>query len=178
MVFNFGFDCSLAPVAGRVHFDAARLGPGEISVGVDTQTPAIGPTSVGTVTYVGTGCGTPLPVLVASGTPSIPNAGFSLQALAAPHAGMIAAYSFGQATLPIGPGCFQFLDPQTLGVHGFLAASGLGIAHLAFPIPNGIPPFTVHWQFAVLQPGGPVLGDFAVTNAVKLEATVAPGNCQ
>jgi hypothetical protein len=176
-IYNFGFDCSLAPIAGAVAFDEARLGPGAFSFRVGTQTPAVGPTSTGTVTYVGNGCGAPAPILVASGLPAIPNGSFSMQVLATPGAGMLAVFSFGGASLPIGIGCTQYLDPASIGVHSFLVANGLGFGHIPLPIPNGIQPFTLHWQVATLQAGGPVMGQLALTNAMILQSTIQGGSC-
>lgn len=175
-VFNFGFDCSLAPVGGMVHFDQARTGAGAPGFGVATQTPAIGPTSTGTVTYIGNGCGAPAPILVASGLPAIPNPSFSMQVAATPGANVIAFYSFGSGNQPIGANCIQYLD-NNVAAYGFLVANGFGFAHLPFPIPNGIQPYTLYWQAATLQSGGPVFGQLALSNAIRLEAVISGGNC-
>jgi hypothetical protein len=177
MVFNFGFDCSLPPMSAAVAFDEARVGPGQFSVSVNTQAPAVAATSVGTVTYVGSGCGAPAPILVASGLPTVPNGNFSLQVLATPGAGMLWAFSFGGTTQPLDH-CVQYLDPASLGVHSFSVANGFGFGHLPLPIPSGVPPFTLHWQVGALQASGPVYGQFALTNGLIMQSTISPGSCQ
>lgn len=177
-IYNFAFDCTLAPQNSAVVFGQGRTGPGSATVTVNTQTPAVGPSSNGTVTSVGSGCGAPVPMLVGSGVPTIPSPNFSMQVLASPNAGMLAIYSLGSANLPIGPGCTQYLDPGSLGVHTFLVANAFGIANIPFAIPATVQPFTIFWQVATLQNGGPVMGQFGVSNALRLQATITPGGCQ
>lgn len=174
-VFNFGFDCSLAPVSGAVHFDQARTGPGDITVDVPTMTPAIGPNSTGIVTYLGHGCGAPAPILVASGEPRIPNSAFSMQVATAPGNAVILFYSFGSAPQQLGA-CTRWLDGN-FAAFGLLVANGFGVAHQPLPIPIGVQPFQLYWQAAALQQGGPVLGQLALSNALKLEGTISGGNC-
>ena len=54
-IFNFWFDCSVAPGVGAVRLDQARLGAGAIDVSVPSQVPSGVP--VASVTSIGTSCG-------------------------------------------------------------------------------------------------------------------------
>lgn len=54
-IYNFWFDCSVAPSAGQVLIDEARLGPGQLTVAVNSRVPSGIPTA--SVTSIGTGCG-------------------------------------------------------------------------------------------------------------------------
>jgi len=54
-IYNFGFDCNIAPGGGAVLLDEARIGPGALSVTVLSQVP--GGVPVATATPIGTGCG-------------------------------------------------------------------------------------------------------------------------
>jgi hypothetical protein len=54
-IYNFGFDCNIAPGAGAVFLDEARIGPGALQVTVVSEVP--GGVPVASVTSIGTGCG-------------------------------------------------------------------------------------------------------------------------
>ncbi len=54
-IYNFGFDCNIAPGGGAVLLDEARVGPGALSVTVLSQIP--GGMPVAMVSSIGTGCG-------------------------------------------------------------------------------------------------------------------------
>ncbi|MBM4061276.1 MAG: hypothetical protein FJ265_09325 [Planctomycetes bacterium] len=54
-IYNFGFDCNIAPGGGGVFLDQARVGPGALTVTVLSRVP--GGVPVATATNVGTGCG-------------------------------------------------------------------------------------------------------------------------
>ena len=55
-IYNFGFDCNVAPGGGLVVLDEARVGPGALSVSVLSQIP--GGVPVASVSSVGTPCAT------------------------------------------------------------------------------------------------------------------------
>ncbi|HEX5054052.1 MAG TPA: hypothetical protein VFZ65_19895 [Planctomycetota bacterium] len=54
-IYNFGFDCSIAPSSGTAKIDEARMGPGALWVSIPTKVPSGIPTA--DVTYTGQGCG-------------------------------------------------------------------------------------------------------------------------
>jgi hypothetical protein len=54
-IYNFGFDCNIAPGAGAVFLDEARIGAGALQVTVVSEVP--GGVPVASVTSVGAGCG-------------------------------------------------------------------------------------------------------------------------
>jgi hypothetical protein len=54
-IYNFWFDCDVAPSNGQVQIDEARIGPGNLTVAVGSRVPSGIPTA--DVTTVGTGCG-------------------------------------------------------------------------------------------------------------------------
>jgi hypothetical protein len=164
-MFNFWFDCSEAPVAGAVAIDQARTGPGALSLTIAARIPG----GVAEVVNLGPGCGAPPPVLGASGEPVIPGPAFALTATAAPNAGVFVFTALGTASLPLAPGCTQYLDSASLVTHGLFVASAAGLAQIPAPIPaalalDGLP---VSWQAAEVVTGGPVFGEFALSNGLQ-----------
>ncbi|MBK8101172.1 MAG: hypothetical protein IPK26_29170 [Planctomycetes bacterium] len=174
-IYNFGFESSAAPGAGTLLLDQARTGAGGLTVVVNGTTPGTGPSSSGSVNILGPGCSG---LLLSTGLPTSPNPTFGLQVLTAPNSGVFAVWSFGTANIDRGNGCTQWLDPQTLGVHGLLMTNGVGVATLPLPIPVFASGFTINWQMVPMIPNGPILGQFAVTNALQLVTTITGGGCQ
>ncbi|MCA8965555.1 MAG: hypothetical protein KDC48_11760 [Planctomycetes bacterium] len=162
-LMNFWFDSDVAPIAGNATIDAARMGPGALSLTVPTQVPGLQPS-----VYLGAGCGTPALELVANGVPSAGNAAFAIDILGAPNTGLFAFYSFAGSNQVIAPGCTQFLDGTLLGTHGFLLTNGAGHASIPLGVPAGFAPTDLYWQAAGLQTGGPVVGTFGLSNGLLI----------
>ncbi|MCA8965860.1 MAG: hypothetical protein H6838_17500 [Planctomycetes bacterium] len=56
-IYNFGFDCDIAPSFGVVTIDQARIGPGALSVSVNAQVPSGIPSAQVAVLGTSVGCG-------------------------------------------------------------------------------------------------------------------------
>ena len=167
-MFNFGFDCDQAPVGGDVVVDQARLGAGALSVTIATQVPS----GIAEVTSLGAGCGNPAPSITVQGLPTLPNPGFGIELVTEPHSQSLLFLSAQQDNVVLAPGCTQFLMDASLQTIGFYVADGSGITQVSIPLPLD-PAFDgvrLYWQAAQLQSGGPVFGEFAVSNgtAVRL----------
>jgi hypothetical protein len=162
-IYNFAFDSDAAPVAGTTTIDQARLGPGAANVSVASQVPGFVPT-----VWLGDGCGAPAVTLTPFGVPTVPNPAFSLLLQAAPNTGALAFFAFDGASVSLGSGCTQFLDPSTIATHGFLLTNGSGTASIPLGVPPGLPPIDVYWQAATLQSGGPALGSFNLSNGLRV----------
>lgn len=163
-MFNFAFDCRVAPIGGSVAIDQARIGAGALSVSVATQVPSSG----AEVITMGPGCGTPTPVLAANGQPTIPNAGFELHVTSSPGAFLLMFFSTAPANLQIAPGCFQYLDPLSVIGYGVHVTDGAGLGVVPVPVPNdpGFDGVPIYWQAAQDVPGGVILGAFTISNGL------------
>ena len=96
-IYNFGFDCNIAPGGGGVVLDEARLGAGALSVTVLSQIP--GGVPVAQVTSVGTPCAS-----CASSFYESWNGGFDL-------ANSSMTLSFAGGAYTAGPGTSAFVAP-------------------------------------------------------------------
>lgn len=162
-LFNFWFDCDVAPTGGQATIDQARIGAGALGFAVPTQVPGLQPS-----VFLGAGCGTPAVDLRANGLANAGNAAFALEFTGAPATGLFAFYSFGPANLTVAPGCTQYLDQGSLGTHGFLMTDGAGRASIPLGVPAGFAPTDLYWQAAVLLPGGPVWSSFGLSNGLQV----------
>ncbi|MFY9342189.1 MAG: hypothetical protein WAT39_06860 [Planctomycetota bacterium] len=164
-LFNFGFDCDVAPIAGSVVIDQARVGPGALSVAVNTQVPG----GLARVTNLGPGCGTPVPALAANGLPLIPSSGFAFTVNGTANAPVFLFAALGPANLQVAPGCFQYVD-GTYVTHGAYVANGSGLTTAPVPIPNTIAleGAVLDWQAAEAVVGGPLLGFLALSNGLEI----------
>ena len=171
MLFNFWFDSDVAPIAGSASIDQARIGAGALTVAVPTQVPGLQPS-----VYLGAGCGTPAVDLRANGIANAGNAAFAIEVTSAPATGVFAFYSFAPANVLVAPGCTQFLDSGSLGTHGFLLTDGSGRASIPLGVPAGFAPTDLFWQAASLQTGGPIFGEFGLSNG--LQVRLAGTGCQ
>lgn len=162
-IYNFGFDCNVAPESGDVVVDQARVGPGALSVTVGTQVPA----GLADVLALGPGCGSPAPVLATSGLPIIPSPGFALTVTTQPAATAFVHASFGSDNV-LFSGCNVYLDPNFFLI-GSTTADGSGAAQLAFPLPPDLSLDGLHltWQAAVTMSGGPFLGFLELSNGIE-----------
>lgn len=172
LLFNFGFDSDAAPVAGDVTFDQARIGPGALSFTVPSTVPGFVPN-----VDLGPGCGAPAVTLTANGVPSIPNPTFALEIRSTPNTGVFAFFSLGTASIPLGPGCTQYLDNGTFGSHGFLLTTPAGTATIPLPLPASLMPMDMVWQAVSLQAGGALFGSFNLSNGLRVRVGATDG-CQ
>jgi hypothetical protein len=167
-MYNFSFDCDMAPSNGTVSVVQAKAGPGHDSVNVGTQVPL----NARNVT-LGVGCGivTP-PVLAGTGAAIIGNSSFAVTAsnVAAASSNMF-ILSGGSVSLPIGP-CTVFVDPARILTVLNINATALGVATLPLGVPNNgaLDGATVTVQSVEVQTGGAFSGvaDFSNGLQVKL----------
>lgn len=171
-IYNFWFDCTVAPSSGAVVIDQARLGAGQLSVGVASDVPTGVPSA--TATTVGSGChglsfaASARPVLgstiqlVTSGI--APNAQFGITVL-----------TFTPAVPPLDlvgqgmPGCFGYVQG---GSNEFFAVTGAA-EQLPFRLPNlpSLSGAAVTGQSFTYSPPLTPLG-FVASNGVTLVAGV------
>lgn len=164
-IFNFGFDCDIAPIAGNVVIDQANIGPGALSVAVPTQVPG----GLARVTVLGPGCGAPPPALAASGLPLIPSPSFAMHVTAAPSTPVVVLAALGADNSPVAPGCLRYVD-STFVAHGVYVTDGAGLATAPLPIPSTITleGIVLDWQAIEAVAGGPLLGFLALSNGVEI----------
>src|SRR5436190_1216833 len=129
-LFNFWFDCDVAPVAGNATFDEATPGPGALQFTVGTQVPGLQP-----AVYLGAGCGTPASELSINGLPNPGNAAFALNVTSGPATPVLVYFSFATATTTLAPGCDLFLDLGQAGTLGLYVTDGSGNASAPIPLP-------------------------------------------
>lgn len=164
-IYNFGFDCDVAPVAGDVVVDQARVGAGALSVAIATQVPG----GLARVTDLGPGCGNPAPALATSGLPTIPSPGFVLTTTGAANAPVVVFAATSAALVQVAPGCFQYIDAGFV-THGSYVADASGLATAPLPIPNsvGLEGAVLDWQAVEVVTGGPLLGFLALSNGLEI----------
>jgi len=70
----------------------------------------------------------------------------------------------------VAPGCILYLDSATFqSAFGWnVIADGAGARMLPASVPNvaALAGLSVYWQAAAYVPGGPVLGNFAISNGI------------
>jgi hypothetical protein len=166
-IFNFWFDCDVAPASGTVAIDEALPGPGALQVVVASQVPA----TAAAVTGLGPGCGTPSPTLGAVGRPVLPNPAFALALTSTPNAVMILLAALNPAAIVLAPGCTDQVDPATLVVGGVVqATTGSASVPLALPGTPVLAGLSLYLQAVQVVTGGPVFGQFSLSNALSLRA--------
>ncbi|MBL9076295.1 MAG: hypothetical protein JNL08_02250 [Planctomycetes bacterium] len=161
-IYNFGFDCDIAPEAGDVVVDQARVGPGALSVSIATQVPA----GIAEVTTLGPGCGAPAPTLATNGLPLIPGPGFALLVATQPAAPVFVYAALGADDIAFGA-CHVYVDAGFF-LFGSTLADGNGDAQVGYAIPNdlALEGLEVTWQAAVAIAGAPLLGFLELSNGL------------
>ncbi len=162
-LFNFWFDCDVAPVAGSATIDQANPGPGALTVSVPTQVPGLQP-----AVYLGAGCGTPAAELSVNGLPTAGNALFALNINSAPSTPVLVYFSPATATTQLAPGCDLRLDLVPAATLGFFVTDGTGAASAGIPVPLGLPPLDLYFQGGSFIPSPPLFGLFGLTNGLKV----------
>jgi hypothetical protein len=162
-LFNFWFDCDVAPVAGTATIDQANPGPGALTVSVPTQVPGLQP-----AVYLGDGCGTPAADLAVNGLPTAGNALFALNINSAPSTPVLVYFSPATATTQLAPGCELKLDLVPAATLGFFVTDGTGAASAGIPVPLGLLPLDLYFQGGSFIPSPPLFGLFGLTNGLKV----------
>lgn len=168
-LFNFAFDCDMAPSAGIVSIDEASLAA---NAAPSVHVAASCPLNARNIS-LGAGCGTPTPpVLAGSGIATIGNSSFALTAgSVAANSANVFLLSASATNLPIGA-CTVYVDPSQLLLVAGIAANSSGVATLPLPVPNdgALNGAAIAVQSAEVQLGGAFQGqaDFSNGLSVKL----------
>ncbi|MGE3354002.1 MAG: hypothetical protein AB7O84_19860 [Planctomycetota bacterium] len=171
-LYNFWFDSDAAPLSATATMDRAFPGPGALQVQIGgIEAPAI----LGSQ-YLGDGCGAPAPSLGSNSMPTVPNPSFALEVNTTPFQAIILVLATQPATVPLGNGCTQFLDLNTVATTYFGLSDTSGLIGWSLPIPAGFPPGDVYCQAAQLVNGGPWLNSIALSNGLRLR--VGATGCQ
>lgn len=179
-IFNFYFDCDAAPASGSVLLDQYDIGPGALSVTVGTTTPA-GVYNVN----LGPGCGLPnAPVLYATGAPArglIGNSTLGLRCISNP-ANMPCAFVLSSVpgSTSLGGGCTVYTgDPLTLLGPLVALSDATGAATVPIGVPNNptLEGLDFDFQEIGFAAGGPVLGNFNLSNGLRVRVGDMIGQC-
>ena len=121
----------------------------------------------------GTACtGTPgLPEIGANGLPTIDNAAFEVAVSnALPLSLAVPAGAVGPNNINLGGGCRLWLDfPYVLLPAAFVDATGNAVSPLPIPNNPNLVGYNLFFQWAVLDPAGPFLGDFALSGGLQVQ---------
>lgn len=162
-LYNFWFDCDVAPAAGNVLIDQARIGPGSLSVSVPTTLPGLQ-----TAIDLGGACGTPAVTLVANDLPTAGNTAFQVDVTSDPYTLFALLYSPTTVSVPLGGSCTLITDLSNYLVWNFYITDDTGAGVIPLPVPPGQTPIEAYFQALTLIPNPPVLGLFGLSNGIKL----------
>ncbi len=162
-IFNFWFDCDVAPTSGSATIDQAIAGTGALTVVVPTQVPGLQPS-----VHLGGGCGTPAAEIFGNGIPSAGNAAFAINVATGPATPVLLLFSDLSVPLPLGSGCTLFLDTAAYGTVGLYVADGAGNVVVPVPIAPGQTPVDLYLQAATFVPLPPLFGLVGLSNGLKL----------
>ena len=162
-LYNFWFDCDVAPTSGNATIDQARVGPGALTVSVPTTVPGLQP-----ALYLGAGCGVPTGELVINGIPSAGNAGFALSVTGEANSAVLVYFSENDISFGLGSGCNLFLDPSVMSLAAVVGLDPAGAGSLPIPVAPGQVPATLTFQGATLLSSPPLFGLIGLTNGLKV----------
>jgi hypothetical protein len=160
-LFNFWFECDVAPGAGNAVIDQARIGPGALTVTVPTTVPAFQP-----AIYVSGGCGTPACLLSPDGLPTTGNPNFAIRAETDPLTPLIVLFSLPGVNFPITPQCNILIDLFAYGDLGFTSTDPSGTVLMPTPVDPTWP--DIIFQAATFIPNPPVLDLLGLSNGLTV----------
>ncbi|MCB9878220.1 MAG: hypothetical protein H6835_11535 [Planctomycetes bacterium] len=161
-LYNFWFDCDVAPVAGDTVVDQARPGAGSSSVTVATTVPGLQP-----AVFLGAGCGTPTTELQSNALPTAGNANFALDIAGGANTFVLVMFSTAAAPSALGP-CTVHLDLNLYGQVGLFQTDGAGAAQIPLPVNAGQTPADLVFQGAAFNPSPLLFGLFDLTNGTRV----------
>jgi len=161
-LFNFSFDCDVAPGSGNATIDQARVGPGALSVSVPTTVPDFLPTL-----YVAGGCGTPSCLLLPEGLPTTGNPNFAIRAETAPLTPLIVLFSLPGVDFPWTPQCHILIDLFAYGDLGITSTGPDGVALMTTPVDPTWPDI-IFQAATIIPPNAPVLDLFGLSNGLTV----------
>ncbi|MBL8732692.1 MAG: hypothetical protein JNN13_10020 [Planctomycetes bacterium] len=162
-LYNFWFDCDVAPTAGNASIDQARPGPGALTVTVPTTVPGHQP-----ALWLAGACGTPTTDLEVNGVPAAGNLAFALEVQSGPNVPVLLFFSGAEVSVPFGGGCEWHLDLAAGAPVGLLVTDGNGPATVPIPVNAGQTPADLWFQGASFVPAPPVLGLVGLSNALQV----------
>ena len=172
-----------APGYGAVHLGEFFAGGARTFFACDDGINGVEPwvydpnnSSVAFVLPYGSACaGTPgEPVIAASGLPTIGNQSFAVTvAQALPHSLAIPVGANAPNSIALGSGCWLLLDIPLVFLPS-QTTDAAGNASVGFAVPNNpaLVGSSLFFQWAVLDPLGPLFGDFAVSGGLQVQVGV------
>ena len=162
-LFNFWFDCDVAPAPGNATIDQADPGAGALTFTVPTQAPLLQPTI-----HLGGGCGTPAVEIFANGVPAAGNNSFAIGVATDPTTPLLTFVSPLSTPAPLGSGCTLMLDVTAMWDIGFVVTDGSGVGSIPIPVPAGLGPTDLFFQAGTFIPNPPLFGLVGLTNGLKV----------
>jgi hypothetical protein len=177
-IYNFWFDSDAAPVAGAAQLDQFDIGPGALSVAVNTTTPS------GVYNqFLGAGCGTPAPSLFATGSPNRASLGNNTFGLSSTNNPALAPcgfiVSFAEGATPMG-GCTVYTaDTSTVLGPMMTVSSSTGAASMALTIPSStvFEGMNLDMQLVSFANGGAMMGSFNLSNGLRIRVGSLVTSC-
>ncbi|MBL9079470.1 MAG: hypothetical protein JNL08_18350 [Planctomycetes bacterium] len=160
-LFNFWFDCNVAPNGGNATITQADIGPGALTFPVATTVPGFLPTLV-----VPGGCGTPSCTLSADGLPTTGNPNFALRIETDPITPFIVLFSLPGVDFPITPQCHILIDLFAYGDFGIMVTDPAGVAPIVTPVDPTWP--DIQFQAATFIPNPPLFGLLGLSNGLNV----------
>jgi ELWxxDGT repeat protein len=130
----------------------------------------LGATGAALLEYYGAGCpgtGGLVPVIGATGTPQLGNAGFALtlaNARASAPAAVLAG--FARTRFPLGGQCFLLVDAPLLGFSVAVGGTGTGTFPISIPSDPTLQGDAFFFQFVVADPAGAAIGLAAMSGGL------------
>lgn len=123
---------------------------------------------IASVTTLGTGCGSPAPVLGTSDLPVLGNAAFTLRSIGSADVPVVLLLSFELVNNPIAPGCTQFVGSGSVVSYNLYLTDPRGLASMNVPIPavEELDGMSVYWQTAEFLASGPLFGTMSLSNGL------------
>jgi hypothetical protein len=162
-LFNFWFDCDVAPASGNASIDQADPGPGALTFTVPTQAPLLQAT-----VYLAGGCGTPGAEIFANGLPTPGNSAFAINIVSDPTIPVLTFVSPQSTPAPLGSGCTLLLDTTAMWDVAFIVTDGSGLGSIPIPVPPGLGPTDLYFQGGTFIPTPPLFGMIGLTNGLKI----------
>lgn len=167
-LYNFSFDCDVAPSTATVSVDQAVVGAGaHPAVHVVSSAP-VSARNIG----LGAGCSAAtVPALAGTGSASIGNSSFVLETTnVAAGSSNLFVLSAGATNLSLPP-CTIYTDPAQILIVAAITANGSGVARLPLEVPaNGaLDGASLVVQTAEVQVGGAFLGQADLSNGLRVK---------
>ncbi|MEO6597889.1 MAG: hypothetical protein ABIP94_24365, partial [Planctomycetota bacterium] len=169
-----------APKSGAASLDQYEIGPGALTVSVNTSTPG------GLYNQsLGAGCGNPsAPTLYATGTPDralLGNSTFALRSGSNP-AGTLCAFLLSTApgSVLVAPGCTAYTaNPLAMLGPVVALADATGMATISLAVPNNpsLEGNDLDFQMLALVPGGPLFGTFNMSSGLRIRVGNLTTSC-